>query len=57
MGVKQNLSTLVGNRQLEKCLSHKINVNGEDIQRVELTRYLGDYLYSSLNFKEHIKMK
>ena len=26
---------LGGNRQLEKCISHKIDVNGEDIQRVE----------------------
>ena len=46
-----------GNRQLEKCTSHKIDVNGEDIQRMELTRYLGAYLDSSPNFKEHIKMK
>ena len=46
-----------GRRQLEKCISHKIDVNGEDIQRVELTRYLGAYLDLSLNFKEHIKMK
>ena len=46
-----------GNRQLKQCISHKIDVNGEDIQRVELTRYLGAYLDLSLNFKEHIRMK
>ena len=46
-----------GNRQLEKCIIDKIDVNGEDIQRVELTRYLGVYFNPSLNFKEHIKMK
>ena len=46
-----------GNRQLEKCKRHKIDVDGEDIQRVKLTRYLGAYLDSSLNFKEYIKTK
>ena len=46
-----------GNRQLEKYISHKIDVNGEDIQRVELTRNLGAYLDLSLHFREHKKTK
>ena len=39
-----------GNRQQEKCISHKIDVNGKDIQRMELNRYLGAYLDLSLKF-------
>ena len=54
---KTEFTTFGGNRQLEKWISHKIDVSGEDLQRVESTRYLEAYLDSSLNFKEHIKMK
>ena len=44
-------------RQLEKCITNKINVNEEVIKRTGITRYLGAYLDSELNFREHIKMK
>ena len=46
-----------GPRQLEKFIVNKINVNGEMIQRSYITRHLGAYLDSALNFKEHIKIK
>ena len=46
-----------GHRQLEKCISNQINVNGEQIPRSHMTTYLGAYLDSALNFKQHIKMK
>ena len=46
-----------GPRQLEKCTNNQINVNGEQILRSQLTRYLGAYLDSALNFKQHIKIK
>ena len=46
-----------GPRQLEKCIVNQININGEITQRSHITRYLGAYLDSALNFKEHIKTK
>ena len=46
-----------GPRQLEKCIVNQININGEMIPRSYTTRYLGAYLDSALNFKEHIKIK
>ena len=46
-----------GPRQLEKSITSKRNVNEEVIQRTGITRYLGAYLDSELNFREHIKMK
>ena len=46
-----------GPRQLEKCIINQINVNGEQIPRSHLTRYLGAYLDCALNFKQHIKIK
>ena len=48
---------LGGPRQLEKCIVNQINVNGEMIPRSHITRYLGAYINSALNFKEHIKIK
>ena len=43
--------------QLEKCIRTSINVNGEEIMRTNTTKYLGAYLDSKLDFKEHIKIK
>ena len=43
--------------QLEKCIGTSINVNGEEIMRANTTKYLGAYLDSKLDFKEHIKVK
>ena len=43
--------------QLEKCIGTSINVNGEEIMRTNTTKYLGAYLDSKLDFKEHIKIK
>ena len=44
-------------RHLEKCIINQIYVNGEIIPSSYITRYLGAYLNSTLNFKEHIKIK
>ena len=46
-----------GSRQLEKCLTITINVNGEDIQQSNVTRHLGAYLESTPSFKECSKVK
>ena len=43
--------------QLDKCIKTNINVNGEEIKRTNITKYLGAYLDSKLDFKEHIKTK
>ena len=43
--------------QLDKCITQHINVNGEHIEKAEITKYLGAYLDSKLDFKEHIKTK
>ena len=44
-----------GPRQIEKCNVYQININEEMIQRSHITRYLGAYLDSALNVKEHTK--
>ena len=41
--------------QLDKCIKTSININGEEIARANITKYLGAYLDSKLDFKEHIK--
>ena len=46
-----------GSRQLEKCITNTIYVNGEDIKWYNVTRYPGAYLDSTLSFKEHIEVK
>ena len=46
-----------GPRQLEKCIISQIKVNGEQIPRSQMTRYLGAYLDPTLNLKQHIKIK
>ena len=43
--------------QLGKCAVSTIDINGENITRSEVTKYLGAHLDSSLNFKQHIKTK
>ena len=43
--------------QLDKCIKTSININGEEIVRANITKYLGAYLDSKLYFKEHIKTK
>ena len=43
--------------QLDKCTTNHINVNREQIARINITKYLGAYLDSKLDFKEHIKTK
>ena len=42
--------------QVDKCIT-TINVNGEEIERANITKYLGAYLDSKLDFKEHINTK
>ena len=46
-----------GPRQLEKCITSQINVNGEEIPRSQMMRYLGAYLDHTLNLKQQIKIK
>ena len=43
--------------QLGKCVTSTIDINGEDIARSEVTKYLGAHLDSALNFKNHVKTK
>ena len=43
--------------QLDKCITTTININGEEIERANITKYLGAYLDSKLDFKEHIRTK
>ena len=43
--------------QLGKCCIDKIYVNGIEVERSNSTKYLGAYLDSKLDFKEHIKIK
>ena len=45
-----------GPGQLAKCIINQINVNGEQIPKSQMMRYLGAYLDSTLNLKQH-KMK
>ena len=46
-----------GTRQLEKCITNTIDINGEDIQWSNVAGYLGAYLDSTLSFKKHLKAK
>ena len=41
--------------QLDKCTINHINVNGEQVARTNITKYLGAYMDCKLDFKEHIK--
>ena len=43
--------------QLDKCITTTININGKEIERANITKYLRAYLDSKLDFKEHIKTK
>ena len=44
-------------QQLSKCSENTIRVINEAIDRCSTVPYLGGYLDSQLNFKEHIKTK
>ena len=43
--------------QLDKCTTRKIDVNGEELTRLDHTRHLGAYLDQQLGFKLHIQTK
>ena len=43
--------------QLGKCTVSTIDINGRNIARSEVTKYLGAHLDSTLKFKKHIKTK
>ena len=45
------------NHQLKKTTSIKINVCGENVKKSEIVRYLGVWLDSNLNFKDHSSIK
>ena len=45
-----------GSRQLEECITNAININGEDIQQSNVTRYLDAYLDSTLASRNILKL-
>ena len=44
-------------KQLDKCTSKSININGDEIRSENCIRYLGAFLDDKLNFKQHVKNK
>ena len=44
-------------KQLDRCSTKLININGDEIKLEHCIRYLGAFLDETLNFKEHIKRK
>ena len=43
--------------QLGECTVSTLDINGENIARSEVTKYLGAHIDSTLKFKKHIKTK
>ena len=43
--------------QLNKCVTHHININGLSVQKADVIRYLGAWMDKHLSFKHHIKVK
>ena len=43
--------------QLNKCVTHQININGVSVQKSDVIRYLGAWMDKHLSFKHHIKVK
>ena len=43
--------------QLNKCITHQININGVLVQRVDVIRYLGIWLDKHLSLRHHVKLK
>ena len=43
--------------QLNKCMTHQININGVPVQRADVIRYLGAWMDNQLSLKHHVKLK
>ena len=43
--------------QLNKCITHQININGVPVQRADVIRYLGAWMDKHLSLKHHVKLK
>ena len=43
--------------QLNKCITHQININGVWVQRADVIRYLGAWMDKHLSLKHHVKLK
>ena len=43
--------------QLNKCVTHQININGVSVQSVDVIRYLGAWMDKHLSHKHHVKVK
>ena len=49
---------LCGSRsKLQQCITQILNVNGVHIPRNDCVKYVGGYIHSQLNFKNHISEK
>ena len=43
--------------QLAKCITNSININGTEVQKSEVTKYLGAWLDQNLTLTEHVNRK
>ena len=43
--------------QLNKCVTHHININGVSVPKADVIRYLGAWMDKYLSFKHHVKVK
>ena len=43
--------------QLNKCITHQININGVLVQRADVIRYLGAWMDKHLSLKHHVRLK
>ena len=43
--------------QLNKCITHQININGVPVQTADVIRYLGAWMDKHLSLKHHVKLK
>ena len=50
--------TMLGSKyQLNKCITHQININGVPVQNADVIRYLGAWMDKHLSLKHHVKLK
>ena len=54
---KTKFMLLRSRQHLKKCTKSSVRVSGENIEKLEVIRYLSGYLDSTLTFKQHIKTK
>ena len=44
-------------KQLQKCITNSLNVNGDNVERSYVIKYFSAWLDEKLSFKVHIKKK